>query len=265
MVGAGRLATQLGRALAEAGHDILAVYSRTMASARQLAAVVGCYATDSIERLPIEADAFIIAVKDDALAPLLSQLAEGRRQQCFFHTAGSIPMSVFDGQVDHYGVIYPAQTFSKERKISLARVPFFIEGSDDDSLRLARQIASSVSENVRELSSEQRRYLHLAAVFACNFTNHCYALAAEILEQHGIPFDAMLPLIDETAAKVHELHPRDAQTGPAIRYDERIINAQQQLLADSPNLQALYTALSQSIHEKVKGVTNRKSKTKNRK
>lgn len=252
MVGAGRLATQLARALAEAGHDIVDVYSRTIDSARQLATVVGSSATDSIERLPLEADAFIIAVKDDALTSLLPQLAEGRRQQSFFHTAGSIPMSVFDGQVDHYGVIYPAQTFSKERKVSLARVPLFIEGSDAGTLQLAQLIASSVSEDVRELSSEQRRYLHLAAVFACNFTNHCYAMSAEILERHGIPFDAMLPLIDETAAKVHELHPRDAQTGPAIRYDERVIKAQQQLLADSPELQAIYTAMSQSIHEKSK-------------
>ena len=252
MVGAGRLATQLARALAEAGHDIVAVYSRTMASAQQLATVVGGSATDTISTLPLEADAYILAVKDDALASLIPVLAKGREDQCFYHTAGSMPMSVFEGYVRHYGVIYPAQTFSKERSLSLARVPFFIEGSDEQTIQTAQRLASSVSSKVSILDSEQRRYLHLAAVFACNFVNHCYALSAEILESHGIPFESMLPLIDETAAKVHELHPRDAQTGPAIRYDENVIRAHQQLLADNPDLQALYTTMSQSIHKKHK-------------
>ena len=247
-IGAGRLATQLAQALCAQGHRVTAVYSRTMASARQLAELVGARATDDLYALPHEADAFIIAVKDTALSDLLPHLADGRSQQRFYHTAGSMPLDVFKGTMSHYGVIYPMQTFSKERRVDFARVPLFIEASDDDTLDVARRIAGSVSQRVMVLSSEQRRYLHLAAVFACNFTNHCYALSAEILQRHDIPFDVMLPLIDETAAKVHELQPAQAQTGPAVRYDENVIEAHRQLLADMPDVQSLYTQLSQSIH-----------------
>ena len=103
-----------------------------------------------------------------------------------------------------------------------------------------------------ELSSEGRRYLHLAAVFACNFANHCYALSAEILAKQGLPFDAMLPLIDETARKVHELSPAKAQTGPAVRYDENVLKAQSQLLSDRPDLQELYDRMSKSIYQTAK-------------
>ena len=254
MIGAGRLATQLSRALAGAGHDIVAVYSRTMTSAHQLATAVGAFPTDSISQIPVEADAYIMAVKDDALTTLIPMIVNGREEQCFYHTAGSVPMSVFEGYARHYGVVYPAQTFSKERQLSLARVPFFIEGNDGLSIQNAQCIASSVSSQVSMLDSSQRRYLHLAAVFACNFVNHCYALSADILESHGIPFESILPLIDETAAKVHDMHPRDAQTGPAIRYDESVIHAQEQLLADNPDMQALYTTMSRSIHEKSKKI-----------
>ena len=127
-------------------------------------------------------------------------------------------------------------------------IPIFIEGADSETVALLRTLAESISRSVYEMGSEQRRFLHLAAVFACNFTNHCYALAAEVLEMQGIPFSVMLPLIDETARKVHELHPHDAQTGPAVRYDENVISMQRQLLAGHPDLQEVYSLLSRSIH-----------------
>lgn len=247
-VGAGRLATQFAKALHEKGHTIAAVYSRTMESATALSVAVGGFPTDNIPSLPLRADAFILAVKDSALQSLITQLARGREDQTFFHTAGSMPMSVF-GAHNHHGVIYPMQTFSKERRVDFGRIPIFVEGSDEPTLQLAWRVAEAVSTDVRELDSDSRRYLHLAAVFACNFTNHCYALAADILERHGLPFSVMLPLIDETAQKVHDIHPRDAQTGPAVRYDENVIEAQRRLLADSPIAQQLYEVLSQSIHQ----------------
>jgi predicted short-subunit dehydrogenase-like oxidoreductase (DUF2520 family) len=109
---------------------------------------------------------------------------------------------------------------------------------------------------VTELDSERRRYLHLAAVFACNFANHCYTLAADIVEQQGLPFETMLPLIEETARKVQTMHPRQAQTGPAVRYDENVIEAQRALLADTPLKQDIYSLMSMSIHEfRSSGVT----------
>ena len=248
LVGAGRLATQLGKALSQNGHSIQAVFSRTMEAADALSGVVGGFSTDNISQLPYEADAYIIAVKDSVLQALIPALAEGREQCCFFHTAGSVPLSVFGG-LSHCGVIYPMQTFSKERDVDFSTVPVFIEGSDDLALKRARHIAATVSQRVMELSSEDRRHLHLAAVFACNFSNHCYALAATILERRGLPFDVMLPLIAETARKVETMPPRQAQTGPAVRYDQNIIEAQKQLLAGEEMARQVYDVMSRSIHD----------------
>ena len=247
-VGAGRLATQFAKALHARGHTITAVFSRTMDSATALSCVVGGLPTDSIAALPVDADAYIIAVKDSVLPALIAQLKEGREERPIFHTAGSVPLSVLSG-LRHHGVIYPMQTFSKERDVDFTHLPFFIEANDDLALQVATGLATSVSDNVRQLSSDDRRHLHLAAVFACNFSNHCYTLAANILECHGVPFDVLLPLIGETAQKIQTIHPREAQTGPAVRYDENVINAQLQLLADEPLMQQVYDLMSKSIHQ----------------
>lgn len=230
LIGKGRLATNLFPALLQAGHEVVSINSRTL------------------EHLPMQADIFIIAVKDSALQEVISRATKGRSQQFFVHTAGSMPMSLFEGYTSRFGVFYPMQTFSKERLVDFAEIPVFIEG---DSAVL-RPLAESISHRVYELSSADRKYLHLSAVFACNFVNHCYALSAELLESHGIPFSVMLPLIDETARKVHQLHPLDAQTGPAVRYDENVIRMQSSLLADTPSLQEIYDLLSLSIHRKAK-------------
>ena len=229
LIGRGRLATNLLVALQQAGHEVVSINSRTL------------------EGLPLEADAFIVAVKDSALEEVVRRATKGREQQLFLHTAGSMPMSLFEGHTSRYGVFYPMQTFSKERLVDFAEIPVFIEGADP----AIRPLAESISRRVYELSTEARKYLHLSAVFACNFVNHCYALSAELLEQHGLPFDVMLPLIDETARKVHELHPHDAQTGPAVRYDENVIRMQSALLADNPELQQIYELLSLDIHRKA--------------
>jgi predicted short-subunit dehydrogenase-like oxidoreductase (DUF2520 family) len=217
-VGAGRVATHLAKALYAGGHRITAVYSRTITSAEVLASVVDAVPTNRIDALPQMADVFILSVKDSVLKDVIFELRKGREQQVFLHTAGSIPMSVF-GEHQHRGVFYPMQTFSMEKNVDFSRVHIFIEGSDAETLNVARKIGETLSSHIHELSSAERRYLHLAAVFACNFANHCYALSAEILEAHGLPFEAMLPLIKETADKVETVHPREAQTGPAARRD----------------------------------------------
>ena len=245
-VGAGRVATHLAKALKEGGHRITAVYSRTMASATALADAVGATATDNIADLPLEADAYILSVKDSVLQDVIMRLREGRERQTFLHTAGSMPLTIF-GDHQHCGVLYPMQTFSKEKDVDFSRVHIFIEGSNAATLSVARQIADSLTGHVRELSSEERRYLHLAAVFACNFANHCYALSAQILEAHGLPFESMLPLIEETAQKVETMHPRDAQTGPAVRRDVNVMEAQRNLLADNQKMQQIYEIMSKSI------------------
>ena len=229
LIGTGRLASNLGPALEEAGHEVQMVNSRTL------------------DRLPYKADVFIIAVKDDALAEVISRVTKGREGQLIAHTAGSLPLSLFEGCTQHYGVFYPMQSFSKERRVDFRQIPIFLEASDTDALNRLHVLASTISGSVYELTTSERKYLHLAAVFACNFANHCYALAADVLEQHGLPFSVMLPLVDETARKVHQLHPRDAQTGPAARHDESVMLMQHQLLADEPLKQQIYELLSKSI------------------
>lgn len=245
-VGSGRVATHLAKALYAGGHRITAVYSRTIASAEVLANEVNALPTNRIDALPQKADVFILSVKDSVLKDVITELEKGREQQFFLHTAGSIPMSVFGSHL-HCGVFYPMQTFSKEKAVDFSRVHIFIEGCDAESLNLARKIAETLSTNVHELSSSERRYLHLAAVFACNFANHCYALSAQILEAHGLPFESMLPLIMETAEKVESVHPREAQTGPASRRDENVMDAQKALLTDNPRMQQIYDIMSKSI------------------
>ena len=194
------------------GFRIVQVYSRTEESARELAQKVEAeYTTDLAEVNPY-AKLYIVSLKDSAFAELLQGIVEGKREEALMvHTAGSIPMNVWEGHVSHY---------------------------------------STLSNRVYDADSEQRKSLHLAAVFTCNFTNHMYALAAELLKKYNLPFDVMLPLIDETARKVHELEPKTAQTGPAIRYDENVIGNHLRMLADDPAMQRLYELLSRSIHER---------------
>lgn len=248
MIGAGNLATNLAVALLDAGHDILQVYSRTMRSAQTLATQAGGAPVTDISQVRGDADVYILSVKDDALPLLIPQLCRGKEDRLFVHTAGSVPMDVFRGMARHYGVLYPMQTFSRQKLVSFSGIPCFVEGSGEEETRVLEALAGQISERVYRLSSEDRKYLHLSAVFACNFVNHCYAVSSDILAQHHIPFDVMLPLIDETARKVHQLSPVEAQTGPAVRFDEGVIRNQSQLLRDNPLLKDIYERMSMSIH-----------------
>lgn len=231
LIGRGRLATNLQRALLEVGHEVVSINSRTL------------------DGLPLSADVFVIAVKDSALSDVICNASKGRENQLFVHTAGSMPLSLFERHTTRYGVFYPMQTFSKERQADFADIPIFLEANGPEALTTLNALAASISRSVYNLSTEDRKYLHLAAVFACNFVNHCYDMASTVLEQHGLPFSVMLPLIDETARKVHELHPRQAQTGPAVRYDENVIRMQTGLLTEIPELQRIYLQLSENIHQ----------------
>ena len=248
LIGAGNLATHLGKALHAAGHDMVQVFSRTMQSAETLASLLDAEPLTDIAQVRDDADVYIFSVKDSALEQLISQLCGGEKK-VFLHTAGSMPMSVFRGKALHYGVLYPMQTFSKQREVDFSIIPCFIEANDEFALKQIEGLAGQISHRVFQLSSEDRKYLHLSAVFACNFANHCYAASQELLQQHGIPFDVMLPLIDETAAKVHGMTPKEAQTGPAVRYDENVIGKQIRLLENQPYFQKIYDCMSKSIHE----------------
>ena len=242
------MATCLGIALQQAGWEIAQVYSRTEASASELAQRLQVPYVTSVEEVCKDADIYIVAVKDDALPALIPELTKDR-YGLFVHTAGSVPMSVWKGYAFSYGVLYPMQTFSKQKPVDFRKVPFFLEGDGGETLVQLRELACSLSEQVYDATSEQRTALHIAAVFACNFTNHMYALSAHLLEKNGLPFEAMLPLIDETARKVHELAPKTAQTGPAIRKDMDVMNKHLNMLAGEPGLKELYEKISKSIQE----------------
>lgn len=248
LIGAGNVATHLGRVLQQAGYEIAQVYSRTVESASALAATLSTGYTVSVEEIRRDARLYIVALKDTALQELAPRLVKGREKSLFVHTAGSMPMDLWKGLASRYGVLYPMQTFSKQREVDFRTVPFFIEASAPEELLFLHELAGKVSPQVYEATSLQRKYLHLAAVFACNFVNHMYALSAQILERQGLSFEMMLPLLDETASKVHQLPPVEAQTGPAIRYDENVINNHLQLLVADPSVQELYEKISKSIY-----------------
>lgn len=248
LIGAGNLATNLGKALLAAGHDIIQVYSRTIESASALATIAGGAPVTEIDNVRDDADLYIVSVKDSVVGDLVPRLCKGKENKVFVHTAGSLPMDVFQGMALHYGVFYPMQTFSKKKDVDFGVIPCFIEANDEFAHGIVERLAHDLSDKVIELSSEDRKYLHLSAVFACNFVNHCYAVSQEILQKHGIPFEVMLPLIDETASKVHKISPKEAQTGPAVRFDENVIRKQAALLKGNPLLKDIYERMSVSIH-----------------
>ena len=250
ILGSGNVATHLSLALASLeGIEICQVYSPTEAHAEILAERLNCDFVTDPTQIRKDADVYLFALKDQALETVIR--AVPANNGLWLHTSGSMPMQVFAGYTERYGVLYPLQTFSKSREISFQGIPLFIECHREEDKNFLEDLARRLSGKVCELSSEKRRSLHLAAVFACNFTNHIYALAEEILAKEGLSRDYLFPLIDETAAKVHELPAQEAQTGPAIRYDENIINKHLGMLADDPDVQTLYRLLSQSIHKKV--------------
>ena len=245
MVGAGNMATSLAVALKESGNSPVAVWSRTAASAEQLGTLVGCMYSDDLTALP-SADVVIISVVDSALRDIAAKVAALYPDSLILHTAGSIPMSALrDAGATRYGVFYPMQTMSKYNIVPFDNVTIFIESHNDTDKDYLHSLASSLSTKVIYASSEQRRFLHVAAVFSCNFSNALYMIAADILERNGLPFDSMLPLIDEAARKVHKMSPQSAQTGPAKREDHNVMNAHKAMLDDE--LSAIYEAMSNYI------------------
>ncbi len=153
-------------------------------------------------------------------------------------------MSCFEGKALRYGVFYPMQTFSKTKDVDFELIPVFIEGNSIETEDVIRSLANKLTQRVIRLSSADRKYLHLAAVWACNFTNYCYTVASDILSEHDIPFDVMLPLINETTEKIQHIGPKAAQTGPAVRGDKNVMSQQLELMSDRADLQELYKMLS---------------------
>ena len=251
MVGAGNVATCIGPRLKEAGHDIVSVYSRTTESARVLAERLAVPYTTCFRNIP-EADVFLVMLRDDALMERAAEIASCAGNAVLLHTAGSVPMDVWRtaGAV-RYGVLYPMQTFSRTSVVDWESVPLFIEGSSAEVTATVRELALTVSPDVTGLSSEGRRKLHVAAVFISNFSNHMYAIAERLLSEEGVPFSVMLPLVRETARKVETLSPLEAQTGPAVRGDSKVVEEHISLLRDYPELAELYRMISIDINKEL--------------
>ena len=246
LIGAGNVATHLGIALKNEGFSIIQVYSYTLDSAKTLGEKLEADYTNNINSINEKADIYIFSIKDSALPEILKKFP--KTKGIFIHTAGSLPADVFKGFAKHYGVLYPLQTFSKNRDIVFREIPLFVEASDQKTEETIKKIAEKLSLKVIYLPSEKRSHLHLAAVFACNFVNHLYKLGTDILEEQKLDWNLLLPLIQETASKVETLHPKDAQTGPAVRYDKNIIRKHLEMLKDEPEKQELYRLLSDSIY-----------------
>lgn len=245
MIGAGNVASHLTPALAEKGHDICCVYSRTRFSAKTLADLIGCRFTTKIDDIDSDADIYIISVSDAVIKEVASH--PFFKDKFVVHTSGAFDINCL--HVERAGVLYPLQTMSKEKEIDFKQIPFCVEASFSQDYSLLMQLAQQLTHHVYNIDSEQRKVLHVAAVFACNFSNYMYMIAEDILSKKDIPLDILKPLIKETALKAMDHKPAEVQTGPAIRGDENTIGKHLQYLEGS-EYQSLYRILTESIQDK---------------
>jgi len=230
IIGQGNVATNLDYAFRKKGIACQMVSSR-----------------EGLDHLPA-ANVYIYAVRDEALPNVVAQVV-GVGKSLHLHTSGTMPITVFGEDKPHAGVFYPFQTFSKARVIEdFSTVPVFFEARGIDDISAVYSLALTITSRVYEASQHDRERLHVAGVFTNNFTNLMYTMAAELLKNTHIPFSALLPLIDETAAKIHTLSPHEAQTGPARRGDENVMNHHLSLLTEEQ--QAIYRLLSDAIQKR---------------
>ena len=231
IIGKGNVATNLDYAFRKKGVACQMVSSR-----------------EGLDQLPT-ANVYIYAVRDEALSQVVAQVVN-KEKSLHLHTSGSMPMSVFGADKPHAGVFYPFQTFSKARVIEdFSTVPIFFEARGIDDITAVYSLALTITNHVYETTQHDRERLHVAGVYACNFTNLMYTFAAELLKDTHIPFSALLPLIDETAAKIHTLAPCDAQTGPARRGDENVMRHHLEILPNT-DMRDLYQRLSEEIRKR---------------
>ena len=252
LIGAGNVAHHLAPALLKAGLNLCQIYSRSIESARELGRKTGITYTADLFGIYPDGDIYIFCVSDDALLSLFKSIRINK-EAIILHTSGSLPMDIFKPYVTYYGVLYPLQTFTKKRDLDFKEIPLCIEASNPEVLEVLRGLTRLLSVRVEEISSEKRKTLHLAAVFA-----------RQILEQEGLDFSLLRPLIFETAHKVMLMTPENAQTGPARRGDESILGMHKAMLKDNRKLLNLYTQLSDSIRASVLKSAEQKAESDNK-
>jgi predicted short-subunit dehydrogenase-like oxidoreductase (DUF2520 family) len=245
IIGSGNLASNLAPALSAAGKNIIYVFSHSLKNAKTLAAICKAKYTDNINEIPRSADLYIIATIDSAIKELSEHLSG--LKGIVVHTSGSVPISVFSKEIINQGVFYPLMTFSKLNKVRFEDVPVCLEANSGGVLVALHILAKSISKNVAEISSDKRKILHLAAVFACNFTNLNYTIAEDLLTRNQLSLDLLKPLIFETAQRTSEGKFSEFQTGPAFREDTEVMHEQRELLNDAPDYKEMYDLLSKLI------------------
>jgi len=250
IIGSGNVATQLALTFKAKGIIIKQVYSFNSRNAEKLAKQVDADYISDISGLYMDADIYFYALKDSALRSLLRKMEVPTGIQV--HTAGSIPISEFEGLSTKFGVFYPVQTFSIEKPIDFTNVPICIEASNIDVQHKLVELAQLISAKSYLMSSDQRRKVHLAAVYACNFSNFMYDISSKILLDAGISFDILKPLIVETANKITTITPFEAQTGPAVRMDVKTTSKHVSMLSKYSNYRRIYKLLTKSIYARHK-------------
>lgn len=246
-IGAGNVASHLIPALFQNDFPISCIFSRKIDNASCLAKRVNSSCTDKFEEIPLNADVYLISLTDHAISDAV-KILKGVKGTVI-HTAGSIGMEIFREKVTRFGVLYPVQTFNKTIELDLSNIPFLIEASDKSSLQLISDLARVFSSDIRFMNSEQRKWVHLAAIFACNFVNHMFTRAEQMLSKEDIDFKILIPLIEETIRKAKQGNPSRVQTGPAVRGNFNVVDDHARLLKKYPDLQNLYTFVTKMIYE----------------
>lgn len=238
------MATHIGKALLKKGCSINQVFSPNKDNAFELASSLNAMPCNDIKFITDESELYIICIKDDFITEIAQQL--NLKDKIVVHTSGSISMDVL-AHFDNYGIFYPLQTFSKETEVNISDVPFCIEANNNETQNQLLELAKTLSNNVYEINSEQRKKIHVAAVFACNFSNYLYSISEDILNENNMSFDILKPLILETAKKIQNNSPKAVQTGPAKRNDQEVLKNHINLLANNPAYQEIYKLMSEAI------------------
>ncbi|NUF85457.1 Rossmann-like and DUF2520 domain-containing protein [Acinetobacter seifertii] len=248
LLGSGRVSFHLAKALLAKGHHITQVYARDFEKTQKFAEKIQAKACQSLQEFQAT-DLIILAVSDSAIADVVMQVHQLFPETLMVHTSGSTNIEVISNIHKKAGVFYPLQTFSLERDVDWQATPLFVESTNKADLAMLSDLANSLSNRVYQYTSKQRLTLHLAAVFACNFSNYCFDMAKQIVDKEQVDFSLLYPLILETAKKATENDPKQMQTGPAVRGDQNILTMHQDLLAQAnqDDLKQVYQLLSDGI------------------
>lgn len=248
IIGAGNVAFHLTRALIQNTVNVRQVFNRTLSKAEELGNTYNIKFTNKISELE-KADLYIIAASDVAVEELSHYIPY--QDTLVVHTSGSLDTKVLKGNY-RKGVFYPLQTFTQKKVLRYEEIPFFIEAENQADENALVQLAKRISNEVHCIDSEQRLKIHMAGVWTSNFVNHLYQIGQSICEENGIPFDVLRPLIKETAVKIQNMEPYDAQTGPARRNDDLVIQKHLEALENNSHWQQLYQLLTNSIKRTYK-------------